>query len=125
MAKEKVEPRSNVETAASGAAAILQFEPFLSAGNKALEAWTAIGTELIEFGMTRVDRGIELGKAMAQSSSLNEAMGLQAKFAQSMVSDLLGEASKLAGMSTRPMIESFAAMPKTTRSETPPAEAAA
>ena len=124
MAKEKVEPRGNVETAASGAAAILQFEPFLSAGNKAFEAWTAIGTELIEFGMARVDRGIELGKAMAQSSSLNEAMELQAKFAQSMVSDFLGEASKLADMSARPMIESFTAMQKTARSEASPASAA-
>jgi hypothetical protein len=124
MAKEKVELRSNVETAASGAAAVLQFEPFLTAGNKVFEAWTAVGTELIEFGMARVDRSIELGKAMAHSSSLNEAMDLQAKFAQSMVSDFLSEASKLADMSARPMIESFTALQKTTRSATSLASAA-
>jgi hypothetical protein len=124
MAKAKIDSRVNGNGVAFGPTAMPQFEPYLMAGSKAFEAWTAIGNELIEFSRARVDQGIEMGKAIARSSSFNEAMELQAKFAQSMMSDFLAEASKLADMGTRPMIESFAAI-KTAHSRTPPADTAA
>jgi hypothetical protein len=124
MAKAQVDTRVNGNRMAFDAATMPRFEPFLTAGTKVFEAWTAIGNELIEFGRTRLDQGIEMSKAMAQSSSLNEAMELQARFARSMMNDFLGEASKLADMSTRPVIEGFTAMHKTSHSNTTGAGAA-
>jgi hypothetical protein len=118
MAKAKTGTRANGNGEAL--AAIGQFEPFLTAGNKVFEAWTAVGTELVELGRARVDQSIELGQAMARSSSFNEALDLQAKFARSMMDDFLGAASRLAAIGTRPMMESFAAMQNTTYGRTPP-----
>lgn len=121
MAKAKIDTRVNGNTADLTALAMPQFEPLLMAGSKVFEVWTAIGNELMEFSRTRVDQGIEMSKAMAQSSSFSEAIELQAKFTRSMMNDFLGEATKLADMSTRPMIESFAAIQKTAHSGTRPA----
>jgi hypothetical protein len=114
MAKAKVDTRVNGNGAASDPAAIHQFGSFLTASTKVFEAWQAIGVELIEFSKARVDQGIEMGSAVARSSSLNEAMELQAKFAQSTLNDILAEARKLAALSTRPILESFAVAQKAT-----------
>lgn len=124
MAKEKADPRRNGETAANGTTATLQFEPFLNAGNKMFEAWRAIGTELMEFGAARFQRGIETSRAIAQCSNLGEAMELQANFARSTVHDLFGTAGKLAELSTRPMLDVLAATQKTARDGASAAEAA-
>lgn len=120
MAKAKTGSRVNGNGAAS--AATQQFEPFLAAGNKVFEAWTAVSAELIELGATRVGESIELGRAMARSSSLNETMELQAKFARSMMHDFLDTAGRLAAIGTRPIAESFAAMQNGGHSRTPAAK---
>src|SRR5262245_45740642 len=96
MTKAKVDARANGNGAAFGPTGLPQFETFLTAGSKVFEAWQAIGSELIEFSRARVDRSIEVSNAVARSSSFNEAMELQARFAQSTMNDLLDEARKLA-----------------------------
>jgi phasin family protein len=123
MAKAKTDARVNGNGVAFGPATLPHFEPLLTVGGRMLETWQAIGNELIEFSRARVDQSIEMGKAMVRSSNFNEAIELQAKFAQSMMSDLLGEARKLADISTRPMIEGIAATQKATHSGTPPTSA--
>lgn len=123
MAKGNGNSRGNVATAENGAAARASLDPLLSAGHKALERWAAIGTELIQFGAARVGHGIELGRAIARSSSLDEALELQATFARSAVRDLLSEANKLTDISTQGLLEGFAELKKSSHGEIPPAEA--
>lgn len=122
MTKAKVDARVNGVNgygAAFGPAAMPQFDSFLTAGTKVFEAWQAIGAELIEFSKARVGQGIEMGNAVARSSSLNEVVELQARFAQSAMTDLLTQARKLADIGTRPIIESFAVAQNATQGETP------
>jgi hypothetical protein len=116
MTKAKVSARANGNGAAFGE--MPQFDAVLTAGNRAFEAWREIGAELIEFSKSRVDQGLEIGSAVARSSSFNEVMELQAKFAQSTVNDFLAEARKLTDMSTRPIIDGLAVLQKTARGGT-------
>lgn len=118
MTKAKIETRVNGHKVEFGPGGLPQLETFLTAGSKVIEAWRAIGTELIEFGKARVDQSIEMSSAVARSSSFNEVVELQTKFAQSTMNDLLAEARKLADIGTRPIIESFAAVQKTAQRET-------
>jgi hypothetical protein len=85
-------------------------EPLLQASNKLLDAWMAVGTEILEFSKTRLDQNIEMSKALAQSGSLNEAMDLQAKFARSMMQDCLSEANKIVDLSTRTIFDSISTL---------------
>ena len=80
-------------------------------------AWTAIGNELVEFSKARADQNIEMGKAIARLPSIDEAIELQANYAQSMMSDYLNEARKLTELDTRRLIEGFAETQRTTESE--------
>jgi hypothetical protein len=100
-------------------------EPLLQVGNKLFENWAAMGSELLEFSRARIDRNLEVGKAIARSSSLDEAMDLQADYARSIVRDYFAEASKLADLGTRCMMESWSAWQPVARSETPRRSAAA
>lgn len=83
------------------------FEPLLSASNKWLENWIAVSSELLEFSRNRLDRSLETSRAMARSGSIDETMDLQADYARSMMRDYFAEASKLADLSARAMMESF------------------
>lgn len=116
MTKARVNARVNGNGAAFSE--MPQFGTILTAGNRVFEAWREIGAELIEFSKARVDQGLEMGSAVARSSSFNEVMELQAKFVQSTVNDILAEARKLTDMSTRPIIDSLAVFQKTTRGGT-------
>lgn len=99
-------------------------EPFFEVGNRLLETWAAVGTEILEFSKTRLDQGLELSRAMARTGSVSEAMDVQARFTRSMVQDYISEANKLADMSTRSFLGSFAAMQKQAKSQSSGAEAA-
>ena len=92
------------------AAAVPSMEPLISAGNKMVETWMQMGTQMLEFSRRAIDQNMEIGRQMAKSASLNEAMDLQAKFTRTLVQDYLAEANKMADMSTRSLLDSFGAV---------------
>jgi len=94
-------------------------EPLLEAGNKWLENWAAVSSELLEFGRARLDRSIEASQALARSGSLDEAMDLQVTYTRTTMREYFAEASKLADLSTRAMLESFWAWQPALRGEAP------
>jgi hypothetical protein len=87
--------------------ALTGIEPIFQAGNKLLETWMAVGSEILEFSRLRLDRNVEVGKAIARSSSLDEAIELQTDYARSTVREYFSEASKIADLGTRAMLDSF------------------
>jgi hypothetical protein len=91
-------------------------EPFFEVGNRLLETWAAVGTEILEFSKTRLDQGLELSRAMAKSGSVSEAMDVQARFTRSMMQDYISEANKIADMSTRSFLDSYATVQKQAKS---------
>jgi hypothetical protein len=90
-------------------AALMNVEPLLHAGNKWLESMLALSTELFEFSRSRLDRGIEMSKAMARSGSFDEAIELQADFTRTLMNDYVSEAGKLADLGTRALMDSLSA----------------
>jgi len=109
---------------AFGAAAMPSLDPLFQAGNRLLEGWMAVSSELLEFGKTRLDRGFEASRAIAQSTSLNEAIDLQAKFTQSAVQDYLSEANKLADLGTRSLLDTLTTLQRPAQHPGERAEAA-
>jgi len=111
MAKlEEAKSKQTAETGAQEAvfaAALTTFDPLFRASNRLLEGWMAVGSEMLEFGKNRFDRGLEMSKAIAQSSSLNEAIDLQATYTRSIVQDYVSEAQKIADLGARSLLDSF------------------
>jgi hypothetical protein len=111
MAKlEEAKTKRTVVTGAQEAvvgAALSSFDPIFQASNRLLEGWMAVSSEMLEFGKNRFDRGLEMSKAIAQSSSLNEALDLQATYTRSIVQDYVSEAQKIADLSARSVLDSF------------------
>lgn len=110
--------------------AVVAIEPLLQVGNKWLENWMALGSEILEFSRIRLDRSLEASKAIARTSSLDQAIDLQADFTRSALSDYFSEATKLADLSTRAMLDSLwtwqgAARAGAARTEAAPRRAAA
>jgi hypothetical protein len=87
--------------------ALNQLEPMLQASNKWLEGWMAMSSEILEFGKSRLDRNLEMSKAIARSGSIDEAMDLQANYTRTVVRDYFSEASKLADLGTRAIFDSL------------------
>ena len=110
--------------AAFPTAAMPNLEPLMQASNRMLESWVALSTQILEFNKARIDQSIEASRAIASSSSINEAMDLQAKFTRSMVQEYLSEATKIADMSTRTIMDGINAIQKTTSENAPTAQAA-
>lgn len=106
------------------AAGVPHLEPLLQVSNRLFEGWMAVGNELLEFGKSRLDRSLEMSRAMAQTTSLNEAIDVQAKFTRSAMQDYLSEANKLADLSTRSLIDSFSTLQRQSGETTQRAEAA-
>ena len=104
--------------------ALSGLEPMLNAGNRWLESWAALSAELIEFGRAGLDRSLEMGKALARSGSIDEAMDLQAEYARVTVRACFEEAGKLADLGTKAMLESFSAWQPARSGETTRGEAA-
>lgn len=103
--RRRLEPPTNALFDAAGS-----IEPLFQASNKWLETWMAVSSEILEFGKTRLDRSVEAGRAIARTSSIDQAVELQADYARSMMRDYMEEAGKLADMSTRAMLESLTAL---------------
>lgn len=101
-------------------AALMNVEPLLTASNKWLENMLALSNEMFEFGRSRLDRNIEMSKAIARSGSFDEAIELQADFTRTLVNDYVSEATKLADLSTRVVMESFSAWQSSTRTLSSP-----
>jgi hypothetical protein len=88
MAKMEVTKNKRLDEATERAmhlatAAMTNLDPLFQASNRLIEGWMAVGNELLEFGKARLDRSVEMSRAMAQTTSLNEAMDVQAKFTSS------------------------------------------
>jgi hypothetical protein len=103
--------------------AVGAIEPLLHAGNKWLENWMALSSEILEFSRTRLDRSLEVSKAMARSSTFDQAMDLQADYTRSAVRDYFSEASKLADLSARAMLDSLLTWQGAARAEASRGEA--
>ncbi|HZS82130.1 MAG TPA: phasin family protein [Stellaceae bacterium] len=86
------------------------FDPFIRLSNKLIEGWMAVSTEMLEFGRSRLDQNIEMGKAMAQSTSLREAMDVQARYTRSIMQDYISEANKIADLSTRSLLDGISSL---------------
>jgi hypothetical protein len=111
MAKlEDVKNKKTSDTStrtAIGAAALPSLDPLFQASNRLLEGWMAVSSEMLEFGRNRLDRGLEMSRAMAQSTSFNEAIDLQATFTRAIVNDYVSEAHKIVDLGARSLLESF------------------
>jgi hypothetical protein len=94
-------------------------EPLLQAGNKWLENWAAMSSEILEFGRTRLDRSFEASQALARSASLDEAVDLQVTYTRATLRDYFAEASKLADLGTRAMLDSLRPWQPAARGEAP------
>ena len=125
MAKTQAEDmrvkRSDVQITAAldPREAINNLEPLFQAGNKWLEHVMAMSSEILEFSRSRFDRSVEASKAIARSTSIDQAVDLQADFARSLMQDCLAEAGKLADFGTRAMLDSLWVWQPGTRSEAP------
>ena len=107
----RVKPSETQITAAfDPTQALTGIEPIFQASNKWLENWMAVGSEILEFSRARLDRNLEVSKAIARSGSIDQAMELQADYARSMVREYFNEAGKLADLSTRAMFDSLSAL---------------
>jgi phasin family protein len=107
-----------------GGAAVPNMEPLVEASSKMLDSWVALSSEILEFNKARLDQSFEAGRAIAASSTLNEAMDLQAKFTRAMVQEYLTEATKIADISTRTIMDGVNALQKTAKAEPSVADAA-
>jgi len=105
-------------------ASVPNLEPLMQATNRMLESWVALSTEVLEFNKARLDQSLEAGRAIASSSSINEAIDLQAQFTRNMFQEYLTEATKIADMSTRSIMDGIAAIQKTAATETSLGQAA-
>jgi hypothetical protein len=119
MAKlEEARTKRTAETGAQDAAlgaALTTLDPILQASNRLLEGWMAVSNEMLEFGKNRFDRSLEMSKALAQSSSFNEALDLQTTYTRSIVQDYVSEAQKIADLGTRSLLDSFTTLQQQAR----------
>ena len=97
-------------------------DPLIKAGNRLFEGWMAVGNEMLEFGKSRLDQNIEIGRAIARSTSFSEAIDLQARYARTVMQDYVSEASKIADLGTRSVLDSLTVWQQTSH---PPIEHAA
>lgn len=106
---------SGARAAAFGAAPLPSLDPLFQAGNRLLEGWMAVSSEMLEFSRNRFDRSLEMSKAMAQSTSLNEAIDLQTTYTRSIVDDYVSEAHKIVDLGARSLLDSFTTLQQQTR----------
>src|SRR5471030_2916074 len=95
------------QEAAFGAAALTTLDPLFRASNRLLEGWMAVSSEMLEFGKNRFDRGLEMSKAIAQSTTLDEAIDLQTTYTRAIVQDYVSEAQRIVDLGARSLLDSF------------------
>src|SRR6267154_5726205 len=93
-------------------------DPLIQLSNKLLEGWMAVSNEMLEFSKNRFDRGIEMSKAIAQSSSFNEAIDLQTQYTRSIVQDYVSEANKIVDLSARSFMDTLSTLQPQSRGTT-------
>ena len=82
-------------------------QPMFQAGTRMLEHWRVVSEELMEFGRTRLTKNIEVGRKVAQSTSIDQAIEAQAEFARTAMQDYIAESNKLAELGTRALFGSL------------------
>jgi hypothetical protein len=119
MAKLQEETRRRGEMAFGAlfdpSSTVASLEPLFQAGNKWIEAWMAVGTEILQFSKARLDRSVEMSKAIARTSSIEQAVDLQTDYTRAMMRDYIDEAGKLADMGTRTLLDGFIALQSAAR----------
>jgi hypothetical protein len=106
-AKTRRTAENGSQDAPFGAVALTTLDPIFRASNRLLEGWIAVSSEMLEFGKNRFDRGLEMSKAIAQSTSLHEAIDLQATYTRSVVQEYVTEAQKIADLGARSLLDSM------------------
>ena len=76
-------------------------DPMFQAGTRMFEHWRVVSEELMEFGRTRLTKNIDVGRRVAQSTSLEQAIEVQAEYARTAMRDYIAESNKLAELGTR------------------------
>jgi hypothetical protein len=93
-------------------------DPLLQAGNRLLAGWMAVSSEILEFGQARLNRSLAIGKALAQSGSIDEAIDLQSQYVRTVVQDYVAESNKIVDLGTRSLLDSMSGLrPITQRAE--------
>jgi hypothetical protein len=82
-------------------------DPLLQAGNRLLAGWMAVSSEILEFGQARLNRSLAIGKALAQSGSIDEAIDLQSQYVRTVVQDYVAESNKIVDLGTRSLLDSM------------------
>jgi hypothetical protein len=99
-------------------------DPLLQAGNRLLAGWMAVNSEILEFGRARLDRSLAIGKALAQSNSIDEAIDLQSQYVRTVVQDYVAESNKIVDLGTRSLLDSMSELRPIAHRATEHAEAA-
>jgi hypothetical protein len=111
MAKmEEVKARRAHDAEESAIGNLATLEPLLQVGSRFIDTWLAVSAELLEFGKARLDRNLEAGRAIAQSTNFNEAFDAQAQFTRSTMQDYMAEANKLADLGTRGWLDGLSTL---------------
>lgn len=110
-------PETNVTAVFDPTAAMNGLEPLFQVGNRLLESWIAMGSEILEFSKAQFDRNLEVSKALAQAGSFDRAVDLQVDHARSTMREYASEASKLADLGTRAMLEGLSSWQPALRSD--------
>jgi hypothetical protein len=87
-----------------------------------LEHWRVVSEELMEFGRTRLSKNIEVGRKVAQSTSIDQAIEAQAEYARTAMQDYIAESNKLAELGTRALFGSLSVWQPAGTREEPEAE---
>jgi len=101
------------------------FESMFQAGTKMLDHWRVVSEELMEFGRSRLTKSMEVGRKVAQSASIDQAIEAQAEYARTTMQDYIAESSKLAELGTRALFGSLSAWQPAPASESRPEPAEA
>ena len=97
-------------------------QPIFQAGTRMLEHWRVVSEELMEFGRTRLSKNIEVGRKVAQSTSIDQAIEAQAEYARTAMQDYIAESNKLAELGTRALFGSLSVWQPAGTREEPEAE---
>jgi hypothetical protein len=110
MTEARSKTRQSPETPVSVTsfdAASATIDPLLQASNRLLAGWMAVNSEILEFGRARLDRSLAIGKALAQSTSIDEAIDLQSQYVRTVVQDYVAESNKIVDLGTRSLLDSM------------------
>ena len=97
---------------ATGAKNMAAFNPMSSA---ALQAWSEMGAQVMQFMSSRMQQDIETQKAMLGCKSLEDVQKLQSEFFSQALKDYNTEAARLMEIMTAAMTRGFAGKAPSTK----------